>query len=213
MTLYICVSCKKSCSEAELKEFGCFKKEHSLIFLGKEKSFLTQEYSKEIPLQSSDEIKLLNKQVGLSNVSGDLIALEYEDMLVHKDDHFDALLGLGKLYYSKSEFKKSKSYLDKLVYYYPDESIGYKHLAELYLQIKEYQKSVDMVKKCIEIEGKTGPLFYNLGFAQCINNQFSEAINSLKKAVHLTKKRELKEKYELFLDTLLTELSDNGFKF
>ena len=105
-----------------------------------------------------------------------------QEALKINPDNEDALVLLGKIYFDKNEFEKSKEIFNK----FPQTSENPEVLNYLGLFAIEDFKFIDAIKyfsKASNIDKQNPKYFYNLGNAYFYNGWFKEALNTYRQAI------------------------------
>jgi len=98
----------------------------------------------------------------------------YQNLLETKEDH-DTLLLLGSLYVKNREYDKAQKVLNRLIRLDGDSYMAYYSLAQLYRELKYYDKAADAYEKALELNWFE-PLAYEVAEFYENRHEYEEAV-------------------------------------
>jgi tetratricopeptide (TPR) repeat protein len=75
----------------------------------------------------------------------------FKNVLEKDNTNVSALIWLGGIYYETKRYKNASKCYVSLINYYPDYSVGYNNLANLYRVQKNYEKAFEYIYKALEL--------------------------------------------------------------
>ena len=138
--------------------------------------------------------------------SFELKAVEHLKIAIENDQkHVPAILSLGEIYRKTGEYKKSQALLDKALTHSKDDYELHYQQAELFYQLKYFDKALSAVNTAIDLKPDEAKL-YDLAFSILKENQNSYlAISYLEKLIDL---KPLNGEAHYELSKLLTDSND-----